>query len=64
MLPEEHIVDQIPAYALGILDEDETWEVTRHLASCQACQAELQDYQRVVDLLPLAAWVNRHHLPS
>ena len=42
MKPETHATDQIPAYALNILDADEAAQVEAHLAACAACQQELQ----------------------
>ncbi len=50
-----HILDLIPAYAVGSLDADEMALVTKHLPGCAACREELDAYQQVVDLLPLAA---------
>lgn len=57
MQQTEHqaIIDLIPAYALNGLDADETELVTRHLAACARCQAELAAFESVVDVLPLAA---------
>ncbi|MCB8989303.1 MAG: anti-sigma factor [Ardenticatenaceae bacterium] len=49
-----HILDLLPAYALGCLDADEAAEVATHLASCAACRQELLAYQAVADQLPLA----------
>lgn len=49
-----HVIELIPAYALGCLDEDETEVVVAHLAHCSLCQQELGIYQGVVDDLPLA----------
>lgn len=51
----KHIVELIPAYALGALDPDELEAVQRHLVACSACQEELSAYSAVVDALPLAA---------
>ena len=53
--PDDHVTDWIPAYALGILAADEATIVTQHLADCAACQAELDSYLAVLDVLPLAA---------
>jgi len=50
-----HILETIPAYALGSLDAGEAEKARRHLAGCEICQAELAAYEGVVDLLPLAA---------
>lgn len=49
-----HISELIPAYALGILSREEEWSVTQHLQQCASCQAELESYQDVVSMLPLA----------
>ncbi len=49
-----HVTDNIPAYALGILEETERAEVTLHLESCPACREELRSYMAVVDQLPMA----------
>ena len=54
MSADEHVTDLIPGYVLECLDEDEALQVSRHLATCPACQAELQVYQAVVDSLVLA----------
>jgi anti-sigma-K factor RskA len=54
MKPENHVTDQIPAFALNILDAAEAAQVKAHLATCAACQEELQAQQEVVGLLSLA----------
>jgi anti-sigma-K factor RskA len=51
----DHIIEQIPAYALNALDDDDAATVRHHLVNCQTCQAELATYELVVDSLPLAA---------
>lgn len=50
-----HILELIPAYALGSLDSEEMALATQHLPGCAACQEELDAYQRLMDVLPLAA---------
>ncbi len=55
MSTEEHVFDQLPAYALGSLDEQEALHVTRHLEGCSICRAELTTYQAVTDQLGLGA---------
>jgi len=50
-----HILEIIPAYALGCLDAGEAESASRHLAGCELCQAELAAYDGVVDVLALAA---------
>jgi len=54
MSPEEHFFDLLPAYALGSLDEEEQLQVSEHLAVCAICRAELQDFDQIVEDLPLA----------
>lgn len=54
MLVEEHVVELLPAYALGILEESEAKMVSDHLATCDSCRADLRAYGQVVDGLPLA----------
>ncbi|MDX1437155.1 MAG: anti-sigma factor [Anaerolineales bacterium] len=51
---DEHVIDLLPAYALGALDENEALEVDRHLPECASCRAELAANQEIVDVLPLA----------
>jgi anti-sigma-K factor RskA len=55
MLPTSHVIDLIPGYALGCLNEEEELQVTEHLASCDTCRIELGSYQRIVDELHEAA---------
>ena len=47
-----HVTEWIPAYALGILPDEEREGVAQHMARCLRCQAELRAYQRVLDQLP------------
>lgn len=54
-LEHEDILQLIPIYALNSLDSDEAALVRRHLAGCEACRAELEAYEAVVDVMPLAA---------
>jgi len=51
---EEHVFDQIPAYALGILEPDEMRLVENHLPHCLRCSEELKVYQAVVNGLALS----------
>ncbi len=50
-----HLIELLPAYALGCLDEEETLQASKHLSNCATCRAELRAYQAVVDQLPLGA---------
>ena len=51
----ENILELIPAYALNSLDSDEAALVSHHLSGCELCQAELDAYEALVDVMPLAA---------
>lgn len=50
-----HVIELLPAYALKSLDADEAEMVDRHLGDCARCRAELAAYEKVADMLPLAA---------
>jgi anti-sigma-K factor RskA len=50
-----HIVELLPAYALGILEEEEALRTAEHLTICASCRAELQSFMAVADQLGLAA---------
>jgi anti-sigma factor RsiW len=50
-----HVLDDLPAYALGSLEEGEARQVAEHLAGCHTCRAELARYQEVADELVWAA---------
>jgi anti-sigma-K factor RskA len=50
-----HVSEQLAAYALDCLDDQEMVQVAEHLAACPGCRAELQSYEAVVDRLALAA---------
>ncbi len=55
MSNDVHLIELLPAYALGSLDEEEAVQVAGHLATCPSCRAELLSYQAVADRLALAA---------
>ena len=55
MTAADHISEQLPAYALGALDDAEAAAVRRHLQTCPACREELTVYESVVEQLALAA---------
>ncbi len=55
-MPEhERIMDLLPAYALGSLEEEEKAGVNLHLKTCDVCRAELLTFQAVTDRLGFAA---------
>jgi hypothetical protein len=53
----DDVMELLPAYALGALDDDESILVREHLAACPACRAELANYDDVVDQLNATALV-------
>jgi anti-sigma-K factor RskA len=55
MTAEKHVLDLLPAYALGSLEEAEAGRVGAHLAGCGRCQRELAGYQSLVETLGTAA---------
>jgi anti-sigma-K factor RskA len=54
MLNDLHVLESLPAYVLGSLDEEEERSVAEHLAGCYLCRQELTAFQQVADQLPLA----------
>jgi anti-sigma factor RsiW len=55
MMDDMHVLDLLPAYALGSLDEDEARLVQEHLPGCLVCRRELDAFQRIADGLSLVA---------
>ena len=53
MLDDKHVIDLLPAYALGSLDEGEAVRVSEHLPGCLECSSELDAYQTVAAQLAL-----------
>jgi anti-sigma-K factor RskA len=54
MTQETHVLESLPAYAIGSLDPDEAQQVAEHLAACTLCRQDLEAYQSVADELALA----------
>jgi len=54
MLADTHVLDSLPDYALGCLDEAEVRTVSEHLAGCYLCRTELDSFQTIADGLALA----------
>lgn len=54
-MSDEHVLDSLPAFALGSLDADEVGRVEEHLSSCWICRDESNSLQAVADQLSLAA---------
>lgn len=55
MFTETHVLDLLPAYALGSLDADEANHVEEHLLSCLICRAESESFQEVAEGLSFVA---------
>jgi anti-sigma-K factor RskA len=45
-MPDDHVSDTLPAYALGILEAEEATAIAAHLARCPVCQEELAGFQQ------------------
>lgn len=43
--------DDLPAFALGALDAEETLPISEHLNVCSSCRDEVAAYQAVVGML-------------
>ena len=54
MSNEAHVLELLPAYALGVLDADETAQVEAHLPECDTCQVELREIEAITNDIPLA----------
>lgn len=54
MFNDTHVLDLLPAYALGSLDADEADRVEEHLQSCWICRAESSTFQYVAEQLSFA----------
>jgi len=54
MMDDTHVLDSLPAYALGSLDEEEKRLVEEHVLGCHICRQELDEFQVVADNLLLA----------
>jgi anti-sigma-K factor RskA len=52
---DTHVLDLLPAYAVGSLEAAELKRVEEHLLSCWVCRNELSAFQTVVEALSLAA---------
>lgn len=59
MTTHAEILNLIPGYALGCLDDDDLLLVSEHLADCCECQTELCRYTPIVRQLVLAAPVTQ-----
>ena len=49
-----HVLDDLPAYVLGSLNDEESGLVADHLLGCFLCRSELEAYQGIADQLTFA----------
>ena len=49
-----HVLEFLPAYALGSLEGTEARRVAEHLSGCHMCRTELHEFQNVSDQIALA----------
>ena len=54
MSDETHVLDLLPAYALGSLEADEVRYVEEHLRNCSTCRAKANDWQTLAEQLSFA----------
>ncbi|HJS18699.1 MAG TPA: anti-sigma factor [Anaerolineales bacterium] len=55
MSENAHVLDLLPAFALGSLDTDEASQVQEHLSSCLICRAESEAFQEISAQMALLA---------
>jgi anti-sigma-K factor RskA len=53
-MTDNHVLELLTEYALGLLAVDESNTVAEHLSVCESCQVEYLGLKEVVDDLPLA----------
>ena len=54
MSNEPHVLDLLPAYALGALDSEEAIQVEKHLLGCMICRAESKTFENIAVGLSLS----------
>jgi anti-sigma-K factor RskA len=54
MVQEDHVIDDLPAFALGALDPGEWGRIEKHLKSCPRCNAELYAFSETIGQLALS----------
>jgi anti-sigma-K factor RskA len=55
MSDDAHVLDLIPAFAIGALDDEENSRVQEHLAGCLICRDESRSFEEVAGQLHFAA---------
>jgi anti-sigma factor RsiW len=51
MIKHDQILEMLPAYALGCLDEEEAELVSEHIATCAKCNGQFLEYRSTVDAM-------------
>jgi len=54
MVTDDHVLDDLAAYALGSLEASERARVETHVASCSMCAGRLGEYRAIAGALPVA----------
>jgi anti-sigma-K factor RskA len=55
MIKHDQILEMLPAYALGCLDEDEAELVSEHIATCTKCNGQFLEYRITADAMAYGA---------
>jgi anti-sigma factor RsiW len=51
MMKHDQILEMLPAYALGCLDEEESVMVSEHIETCAKCNGQFLEYRSTVDAM-------------
>ena len=51
MMKHDQILEMLPAYALGCLDEEESIMVSEHIETCAKCNGQFLEYRSTVDAM-------------
>ena len=55
MIKHDQILEMLPAYALGCLDEEEAELVSEHIETCAKCNGQFLEYRSTVDAMAYGA---------
>ena len=55
MMKHDQILEMLPAYALGCLDEEESVMVSEHIETCAKCNGQFLEYRSTVDTMAYGA---------
>jgi Anti-sigma-K factor rskA/Putative zinc-finger len=54
IMNSEHVHDLLPEYVLGTLEASDATRVAQHLAGCDECRAQADEYRKIVVQMPQA----------